>query len=314
VNAGRPDAARASAPTGLWLEWERAESRSRRVLDKPLIIGRDPSSSIRLDDPTVSRRHAVVSIAAGQVLVDAAGSTNGIVVDGARVEKVSLVPGQSFRIGDATFRVVLAPVPRQTSAAAASPPKAANTAYGLAGAAPPPRPIPPASFMPSSPTRTAGPMIAIIVVAVVAMGSVASLAILHPFGPATSSSPTSAAGQPSAETAQGVWTVATGAIPTDAAPGLANAIESFAPPAPVFGSGFLVDSVRSKGDWAIAFGHAVAGPSDVNAPTETIVVIAHLADAGWQTVSNRDDGFCQSLNQLPQDLMDTAERSFYGCS
>ena len=109
------------------------------------------------------------------------------------------------------------------------------------------------------------------------------------------------------------WTVSSGALPSDAPPGLASAIESYVPPAPVFGSGFVVSTVRADGVWAIAFGHAVAGPSDSNTPTETIVVIAHKTAAGWQTVSNRDDGFCALLNQLPPTIMDATERSYYGC-
>jgi hypothetical protein len=107
---------------GLWLVWERTGSRSRRVLDKPLTVGRDPSCSIRLEDPTVSRRHAVVSVVAGQVVVDAAGSANGIVLESGRVEKLSLLRGQSFRIADTTFRVVQAPVPQLATSAEAWPP------------------------------------------------------------------------------------------------------------------------------------------------------------------------------------------------
>jgi hypothetical protein len=94
---------------------------------------------------------------------------------------------------------------------------------------------------------------------------------------------------------------------------MANAIESFAPPTPVFGSGFVVETVRAEGDWAVAFGHAVAGPGDSTAPTETIVVITHRTDTGWQTVSDRDEGFCAALNGLPQGIMNATERSFYGC-
>jgi hypothetical protein len=146
-------------------------------------------------------------------------------------------------------------------------------------------------------------------VAILVVGAILGLVVLHP---GSGQSPVS--GQPSAGTTQGAWTVSSGAIPSDAPPGLASAIESFVPPAPVFGSGFVVETVRTEGDWAIAFGHAVAGPSDSNTPTETIVVIAHRTAAGWQTVSNRDDGFCSALIQLPEGIMNATERSYYGCS
>jgi hypothetical protein len=45
------------------------------------------------------------------------------------------------------------------------------------------------------------------------------------------------------------------------------------------------------------------------------VVIAHRTASGWQTISDRDDGFCATLKQLPQSLMDDTERAYYvGCN
>jgi hypothetical protein len=93
----------------LWLDWERAGVRSRLPLDRPLTIGRDAVCDVRLPDPTVSRRHAVVSISAGQPVVDATGSTNGIRMDRGRADRVALSIGQSFQIGGTTFRVVAGP-------------------------------------------------------------------------------------------------------------------------------------------------------------------------------------------------------------
>jgi hypothetical protein len=301
VNTGRSGAAEAGAALGLWLEWERAGSRSRRQLDKPLTIGRDPSSAVRLEDAAVSRRHAVVSVVAGQALVDATGSTNGIIVEHGRVEKLTLLPGRSCRIGEATFRVVLAPVPL--------PAPALWPVRGPGSRLPEPPSTPP-SFAPARkqrPTpRALIPATAIALVAFLLVGSILGLTILHPFA-------ASPASGPSAASTQRAWSVPSGALPSAAPVGLVDAIESFAPPTPVFGSGFEVDATRAQGDWAISFGHAVAGASDVNTPTETIVVIAHRVGAGWQTLSNRESGFCGWMNQLPEEIMDSTERSFYGC-
>jgi pSer/pThr/pTyr-binding forkhead associated (FHA) protein len=100
----------AAAATGLWLEWESDGGRQRAPLNGPLQIGRDPSADVRLSDPTVSRQHAVVTVVAGQILVDASSSNNGIKLDGGRANRVTLVPGQAFAIGGTTFRIVQGPI------------------------------------------------------------------------------------------------------------------------------------------------------------------------------------------------------------
>lgn len=288
--------------TRWWLEWEQAGVRSRLPLDRPRWIGRDSSVDVRLRDATVSRRHAVVSVVAGQIVVDASTSTNGVQLDRGRADRVALGPGQSFSIGGTVFRVVQA------------------TAAQPAALQPPLATLPPgsarfASSRQTRPARTSNvPAIAIAIVAVAAVVVVAAIIgvlALHPFGGTASPEPAQslAAAGPTAPP----WAVSASALPSNAPPGLAGAIESFAPPKPVFGPGFAVEKVRAEGDWAVAFGHAVAGPADSNTPTETIVVIAHRTDAGWQTTSDRDSGFCAQLTQLPEAIMNATERSLYGC-
>jgi Inner membrane component of T3SS, cytoplasmic domain len=277
--------------SGYWLEWEQGGIRSRLPLDRPLRIGRDPGCDVVLADPTVSRRHAVVSVSSGQPLVDAGSSTNGIQLDRGRADRVALGPTQAFSIGGTTFRVV------QTSAAQL--PLAAPT-LGSSVSATPRR----------TPARTRGsnaPAVAIAILAVVVVAAVIAAIVLHPFGESAAQRPSAAA-----STAP-PWSVSAGAMPSDAPAGLAGALQSFAPPKPVFGPGFVVEKVRAEGDWAVAFGHAVAGPSDSNTPTETIVVIAHRIAPAWRTTSSRDQGFCAQLVQLPEGIMNATERSLYGC-
>jgi DNA-binding CsgD family transcriptional regulator len=64
------------------------------------VIGRGTDAQLRLDDSGVSRRHAkiVVGIDAFAVVVDL-GSTNGTLVNSARVESSPLRPGYSVGIG-----------------------------------------------------------------------------------------------------------------------------------------------------------------------------------------------------------------------
>jgi pSer/pThr/pTyr-binding forkhead associated (FHA) protein len=72
----------------------------RFYLDRPtLTIGRDPGSDIFLNDITVSRRHAVLTIEGGDVVVCDAGSLNGMYVNGATVDRAVLHNGDQLQVG-----------------------------------------------------------------------------------------------------------------------------------------------------------------------------------------------------------------------
>lgn len=75
------------------------------VLDSPEItIGRDPSSTVFLNDMTVSREHARITITPTTATIEDLGSLNGTWVDGAIVNKANLSDGATIQIG--TFRLV----------------------------------------------------------------------------------------------------------------------------------------------------------------------------------------------------------------
>jgi hypothetical protein len=69
-------------------------------------IGRGSSNLIPLADPTASRNHAKVHYDKGSWVVEDLGSTNGIIFNGERVEKISLIPGDFFQIGKTSFSLV----------------------------------------------------------------------------------------------------------------------------------------------------------------------------------------------------------------
>jgi len=69
-------------------------------------IGRDSSNLIPLADPTASRNHAKVHYDEGSWVVEDLGSTNGIIFNGERVEKITLSSGDSFQIGKTSFSLV----------------------------------------------------------------------------------------------------------------------------------------------------------------------------------------------------------------
>ena len=82
-------------------------------------IGRSRSADIRLDDPTVSRRHAVVvQTPQGELRVLDDRSLNGIQVNGRRVEWSPLSDGDEIVIGrHAMYFMDTVSVPAQASSA-----------------------------------------------------------------------------------------------------------------------------------------------------------------------------------------------------
>jgi hypothetical protein len=89
---------------------------TRHPLQPPgLVIGRGSDADLRINDPGISRRHAQIRVTpAGQALtidiVDL-GSTNGIVVNGHRVQQAPLHEGSRIEIGS-TRMLVHAPAGR----------------------------------------------------------------------------------------------------------------------------------------------------------------------------------------------------------
>ena len=75
----------------------------RRVLDKNrAVLGRSRDADVQIEDPNVSRRHAEVVQQGSAWWVIDLGSTNGVEVDGSRVQRARLDDGTSFVIGETT--------------------------------------------------------------------------------------------------------------------------------------------------------------------------------------------------------------------
>lgn len=76
------------------------------LLDRPMVVvGRHPQCDARLDSPRVSRRHCCMTQAQGEVLVRDLGSTNGIRINGQRVETGWLRSGDELSIAHIRFRL-----------------------------------------------------------------------------------------------------------------------------------------------------------------------------------------------------------------
>jgi CRP-like cAMP-binding protein len=66
-------------------------------------IGRAPDNTITVVHPTISRKHARLSLEGGIWVIEDLGSVNGIVFQGRRVDKLPLSPGDPFELGEVEF-------------------------------------------------------------------------------------------------------------------------------------------------------------------------------------------------------------------
>ena len=81
-----------------------------------LLIGRDPASGIHLTDTQVSWKHATLIYDRGGCIIEDLGSSNGTFVDGKRVQRHVLTPGEIVRIGAFELTVQTRAAPSPTSA------------------------------------------------------------------------------------------------------------------------------------------------------------------------------------------------------
>jgi len=80
------------------------DEESAYFLSHPVtVIGRAPESDLRLDDSGVSRRHAELRYADGEVELIDLGSTNGVTVNGTPVGRATLKDGDRIDIASTTL-------------------------------------------------------------------------------------------------------------------------------------------------------------------------------------------------------------------
>lgn len=74
-----------------------------------LVIGRGADADLRLNDPGVSRRHALITVAGTPerpvVTIEDLGSTNGVIVNGTKVSKIALREGARIELGNTRLLV-----------------------------------------------------------------------------------------------------------------------------------------------------------------------------------------------------------------
>jgi hypothetical protein len=82
----------------------------RHPLEPPgVVIGRGQDAQLRIDDPGISRRHAEIKLIEGEsdtlVEVSDLGSTNGVLLNGQRVEQARVTDGSEIRLGNTVIVV-----------------------------------------------------------------------------------------------------------------------------------------------------------------------------------------------------------------
>jgi len=98
---------------------ETGETISHDLVEESYSIGRAPENSIRLDDFSVSGRHAEIVVVAENYYLKDRGSTNGTLVNGQPITEVQLRAGDRIRFGklEASFEAeaaALVPPPQLT--------------------------------------------------------------------------------------------------------------------------------------------------------------------------------------------------------
>lgn len=99
----------ASIMEPLWLVVEQGAREGVTIpIEGQVLVGRDPSCTLALPDRGVSRRHVMLAASPEGVLCLDLESRNGTRVNGERVRRATLRPGDRVRLGEALLLVSLA--------------------------------------------------------------------------------------------------------------------------------------------------------------------------------------------------------------
>lgn len=123
----------------------------RFTLDSELVLGR-VGADVTIEDPLISRRHALIRSAGGRIQIEDLGSSNGTWVNGERITTPKwLEPGDLIKVGETTFEVEADPADKGRTVLAG--PLDLPGARSVSAAPPAPRPpvAPPPQQPPSAP-------------------------------------------------------------------------------------------------------------------------------------------------------------------
>jgi predicted component of type VI protein secretion system len=76
------------------------------LLDKPiLLLGRHPECDVQIDSRKISRRHCCIAQVSDYLVIRDLGSTNGIRINGVRVQEGKIQPDDEVTIGNSRYKV-----------------------------------------------------------------------------------------------------------------------------------------------------------------------------------------------------------------
>ncbi len=84
-----------------------AQGSEYEIESASITMGRGPGVDLAIDDSSVSRQHAALDFHDDGFRVRDLGSTNGIVVNGSKVQAVELKHGDRLELGDCGFQLVI---------------------------------------------------------------------------------------------------------------------------------------------------------------------------------------------------------------
>jgi hypothetical protein len=121
-----------------------------------VVVGRDPSCDLVLQDVKCSRRHAVMEAGPDGVVIRDTGSANGVFLNDQKVERAPLKAGDVLRLGDSVVTVL----PDEVEGTIVMGPGDASLGEVTVGddAQPPPLPLPPRAAARPSPLPPPPPM------------------------------------------------------------------------------------------------------------------------------------------------------------
>ena len=99
----------------------------------PMLVGRAPTCDVPVFDPTVSRRHAELSLVAGGVKVTDLGSANGTFVNGEKITDRTVRNGDVVTFGKVVFKLQDSAPPRAMPPGIAGAPAGATIVRSIKG-------------------------------------------------------------------------------------------------------------------------------------------------------------------------------------
>lgn len=105
----------AGTPAGrvrLIVESGKVKGQAIEINDASFLIGRDPACHLRPNNPTTSRKHAVIERRGGRIFVRDLGTTNGTILNdrNLRGEEAEATDGDRLMIGPLAFTVSIEPI------------------------------------------------------------------------------------------------------------------------------------------------------------------------------------------------------------